>query len=570
MPEDRREFLKKMGFSVVAGAAWRSGLPNAASAEDAPSRPGGISLNYDNSHFFCWHRREEMNAAGVDAWVDQYADTQIDTLYFCLNSQRSSVASKARQSVWDGYDPKADDDQPFLAGVSPEPFAFLPDGPNQRQHMRNWAHNAWLLHDQGIDPYARWLARCRQQRISPWLSMRMNDIHYYDQPQHAIHDRFWKEHPEYRCDPATPGSGYCLDYGRPEVREYEFAFIREMVSRYDMDGFELDWLRSPFNFKPGREQESASIMTEFMAEVRRLLDERAKQLGHPVGLSARVPNRLETARRLGFDIAAWTERRLVDRLVVSPTLLSQESMPIEAWKQLIGERVTRFGAGLMVTIRPYNGSLEMAHTVETARGCGASLLVRGADHIYLFNFFDGWPMGVTPEHYRESTFGKAMHLMLQEIGSLKTIGTKSRRHVVTDDDFWAPGEPEIRPLPHTLGPGAKTTFQVAVGPAPQDGQLVLIRLAVADAGSGVNKWELRANGQLCEYRDVAVGTLPMQRPLHAFKVPATALRRGSNEFEVLNRSDAAAEIVWFEVYVSGPDGTWPDPHSLDCQEVAGA
>jgi hypothetical protein len=36
-----------------------------------------------------------MSAAGVDAWVDQFAGTEVDQLFFCPNSQRSSVASEA-------------------------------------------------------------------------------------------------------------------------------------------------------------------------------------------------------------------------------------------------------------------------------------------------------------------------------------------------------------------------------------------------------------------------------------------------------------------------------------------
>jgi hypothetical protein len=136
-----------------------------------------------------------MNVDGLSAWLDQYAGTQVGTLMLCVNSQRSSVACISRQTVWDGYDPEAGNDQPFFAGIRDQPW-FFPEG--ARVSMRRWVHNAWLLHRQGLDPYAHWIRRCRQHGIRPWLSMRMNDVHYVDQPEHCIHDRFWKEHPEWR------------------------------------------------------------------------------------------------------------------------------------------------------------------------------------------------------------------------------------------------------------------------------------------------------------------------------------------------------------------------------------
>ena len=92
-----------------------------------------IVLNEDSSHFFCWHQPEEMNVAGLDAWLDQYADTQIGELVFNVNAQRSSVASEMKLTGWDGYYPEADNDQPFLEVISDHPFAFPHGG---RLHYR--------------------------------------------------------------------------------------------------------------------------------------------------------------------------------------------------------------------------------------------------------------------------------------------------------------------------------------------------------------------------------------------------------------------------------------------------
>jgi hypothetical protein len=291
MSIQRRCFLQRLTWTAATAF---TPLVRQFRSEEKPKAigQGGISLNYDNSHFFCWHPKEEMNAAGVDAWVDQFVGTQVDALLFCPNSQRSSVASQVRQTVWDGYDPEADNTQPFLAGIPDRQFPGWPGGPNERQHFRNWVHGAWLLHQQGIDPYARWIARCRKIGIRPWLSMRMNDVHYVNNPQHSIHDRFWKEHPEYRRDPKNDAyNGQCLDYGISEVRAYQMAYVRELIFRYDLHGFELDWMRNPFYFRPGSEAEGSAILTDFVAQVRHLLDQRQRELGHQIELSVRVPDR---------------------------------------------------------------------------------------------------------------------------------------------------------------------------------------------------------------------------------------------------------------------------------------
>ena len=563
MNMNRRHLLKCLALSTGA-AITRPPLIFAVEKGVTTRGLGGISLNYDDSHFFCWHPVEEMNAAGVDAEVDRYRGTQVDHLFFCPNAQRSSVASKARQSLWDGYDPDGDNNQPFLAGVPDRRYPWS-GGPNQRQHMRNLAHAAWLLHTRGIDPYARWIARSRKYGIHPWLSMRMNDVHYAGNPEHSLHDRFWKEHPEYRRDPQGDNyNGQCLDYGRPEVRTYQMAYVRELIFRYDMDGFEFDWMRNPFYFKPGQEKKGLEILTEFTSEVRQLLDEREKEVGHRIQLSARVPARPETALGLGFDVPAWASRNLIDRLVVTPFLFSQFDIPIEQWKQLLAGSSITLEAGLMQTIRPFAGGPTLSHSLETARGAAMSFLDRGADRIYLFNFFDYEPYGVTGEAYRESVIGKAFNQLLREIGSMKTMAGRSRRHIVTNlvdqfsDDTSAPRQDPLLFMPRDISSGAKVWFRIPVGPAPVSGQAVQVRLAAQQPQTTtIKEWDIRVNGQSCRSLGQIVLPAGTPAPTHAFEISPRVVRHGTNEVDIVNPTDASARLIWLELAFSGPRGKWP-------------
>jgi glycosidase len=157
--------------------------------------------------------------------------------------------------------------------------------------------NALLLHERGIDPYAVWLARSRELGISPWVSMRMNDVHGLgDETGQYINSTFWKRRPDLRR------GGYCaeasidraFDYGKQDVRDYHFGLIQELVARYDMDGLELDWMRFPWHFRPGYELEDGVLLTEWLREVSRFVRGHSGTSGRKTRLAVRVPSRTDT------------------------------------------------------------------------------------------------------------------------------------------------------------------------------------------------------------------------------------------------------------------------------------
>ena len=148
----------------------------------------GIALNEDNSHFFSTRAGQPFTGETVDALVEQYAGTQVKHLLFSPNSMRTSYGSKAWDPIWHGYDPEGPDDQPLLASLPAE----------ARAGARRWIHTAWAYDQAGVDVYARWITAARKHGISPWLSMRMNDVHGVDNEHSFMHSEFWREHPEYR------------------------------------------------------------------------------------------------------------------------------------------------------------------------------------------------------------------------------------------------------------------------------------------------------------------------------------------------------------------------------------
>ena len=109
----RREFGASLAAVAVSGAT-----------------AGGLSFNEDSSHFFTSRNGKRLTLADVDAWVEQYAGTQVQELMLNVNAMRTSYASKVWDPIWRGYDPKGPDDQPLLASLTPilSPFLRLAPG----------------------------------------------------------------------------------------------------------------------------------------------------------------------------------------------------------------------------------------------------------------------------------------------------------------------------------------------------------------------------------------------------------------------------------------------------------
>jgi len=501
----------------------------------------GLALNEDNSHFFYTRAGQPPTLATVDALVDQYAGTQVRHLLFSPNSMRTSYASKVWDPIWHNYDPLGPDNQPLLASLTPE----------GRVSARRWIHTAWALDQAGIDVYARWIERARQHDISPWLSMRMNDVHNVDDEHAYIHSEFWRDHRELRRVPYrfTGWPDRAFDYGHEAVRDYHFSLVEELAERYDFDGLELDWMRFGFHFQPGHEAAGADLLTGFTTRVRRLLDGWESRRGHRIRLGARVPSRPQTALGLGMDAVTWSRGGLIDWLVITPFWASAETdMLVELWRDLLEGTDVTLCAGLEVLLRPYRSSpLFQTNSLETARGAALSLLNRGADCIYLFNYMDSETTIDAHDDYAR---------LLREIGDSATMVGKPRRHVLTFADTWAPGEPEAFALPAPVQAGDWHAFRLHIGPSPSakakpDASVVLV-FDPAD-GTTDKAAAVRVNGVACGTPEAVTLAKPCPaEPAWRYSVPPEALHDGYNVIEL--QADVALTVTWVELAIEGMPG----------------
>lgn len=491
---------------------------------NAQNKKPALILNEDDSHFFGSRPAEQMNLEGLHAFVDQYANTAVSHLFLCPNAMKASHRSKVRDAIWE-----------LGEGQKPPTDEFA----------KKWCDNARLLDERGLDPYAVWIARCREKKISPWLSMRMNDVHNVDEPDNYIHSSFWRKHPEYWRVPGGKGwTDRALDYGIPEVREHAMAYVRELLERYDPDGLELDWMRFGYHFRPDKEAEGVVILNQFMRDVRTLTRQWATKRGHAIKLGARVPTLPDAAKGLGMDGITWVREGLVDMLVPTPFWATTDfDIPIELWCERIGSAAKNIvlAAGAEILVRPYPGAKPIETDLTSTRGFAAACRQRGADSIYLFNYMDPGPMTGGKETYRT---------LLQEGLSLEIVTQKPRRHVVTYRDTVAAGMSSDVVLPVDGFKGG--TFRIYIGPATKKvDALIVAGIAQAD-GMGASKFEVTVNGKQCnpaaDLTDLSLFSGVARAVQHS--CAPNALRDGYNEIQIKQLpGEPEQKVVWVELRI---------------------
>jgi hypothetical protein len=483
-----------------------------------------LILNEDDSHFFGSRSAQEMTIEGLEAFVDQYANTAVTHLFLCPNAMKASYRSKVRDAIWE------------LKGTQKPP---------QEDFARKWCENARLLDARGLDPYAVWIARCRVKKIYPWLSMRMNDVHNADDVDNYIHSSFWREHHEFwRVPGGSSWTDRALDYGVPEVREQAMAFIRELLERYDPDGIELDWMRFGYHFRPGKEAEGATKLTEFMREVRTLIRQWSEKRGHPIRLGARVPTLPDAARGLGLDGVAWAREGLVDMLVPTPFWATTDfDIPIELWRDQLGAASPRvlLAAGAEILLRPYPAAKPIEADLTSTRGFATAGFQRGADGIYLFNYMDPGPMTGGKDAYRT---------LLVEGLSPASIEKKPRRHVVTYRDTVAPGMSNGVVLPLEGFKGG--TARVFIGPMPDGAEAIVVAGLAPSDGKAQSEFEIKVNGKPCspatDLADLSLFSEVARAVQH--RCPPGSLRDGYNEVQLRQLTGSKEQkITWLEVRI---------------------
>lgn len=160
--------------------------------------------------------------------------------------------------------------------------------------------------------------------------------------EETFNSSFYNEHPEWRCIDRDGTPTFYLSYAVPEVRRHVLDLFREILQvQPEGVGFTFNrglplmlWEEAfcqrfqqmhQADAKAVREDDPrlhatrAAIMTDFLVEVRALLDETAAQQGRQVPYKISLGTFAQEAdnQRWGLDLPQWIQRGLVDDLAVT-------------------------------------------------------------------------------------------------------------------------------------------------------------------------------------------------------------------------------------------------------------
>ncbi len=484
-------------------------------------------LNEDFENFAAHRPMDELSEYGIKKQLELYSSGGENILIYNGNGQKAVFDSEVFDPLWKDLDVR-DDGSVFYRGkeVADSPLPF-----------KSNALHTKILFENVKDPFGMRIKYGRKLGQKIYLSMRMNDVHWVENIDSTMVSDFWREHQD--CQTASfthPGQWWfhTFDYAKPEVYNYHLALVKEYLTRFDPDGFELDWMRTPYYFEPGWEAENAKILTQFMRDAKKLAEDCAKRNGHPVAVTVRVPSQPDDARRMGFDVPAWVKEKLIDRVVLTSYWgVTDFDIPLELWRALLGNEI-KITAGMEILCKgKITDNSDFFNDAAVVFGYASSYYYRGSDDIYLFNHMDASTGMRDPEGFRK---------VLKNLGEKEKTFKQKRRHVVSYTDTLAKaiGIPISPVLPLTISAWNKF-IRINLGAMVKNRNAKL----VISCENGLPE-EVRCGKIICEKtEELFADKLPgnIKNPV-VYRIPDEALKEGDNVFSFVGKDN---RLLWCEI-----------------------
>ncbi len=370
--------------------------------------------------------------------------------------------------------------------------------------------------DEGHDPPEIVVREAHRRKMDVFFSFRFNDVHDRFLPEEL--PVFKVEHPEWLIgeqDYGTTTSGKTsLNFAVPEVRELKYKIAEEVMTKYDFDGIEIDFLRSPPYFLPNQVQTHSHLLTTYLQRLRALLDHLGAERGRTLRLAVRIDENLQACEKDGFRVKDWIDQALVDYVILGSGVID---IDVNAFRRL--------ARGSRTLIYPclYGWPSKYSPIPEAlARGLALNYHRQGGDGIYVFNWFP---------HVHNNSEGHGPYLgsLLKQIGHPLTALVGEELMFVAErgtQDFSYPNNWLDAHLPATLQEGQplELTIQVgAVRPELAHSSAITLRIAA----EGIQQGDLLA--VLLNGKRVAV--VPTTGDPHVLAGPVSfkMLRHGKNE-----------------------------------------
>jgi hypothetical protein len=398
---------------------------------------------------------------------------------------------------------------------------------------------------------------CRAKGIAPFISFRLNDSHGHEIVNAApetVEGWAWHvvtpwhvNHPEWRIgQDLNNWDNRVLNWAIPAVRQHKFDFIREIIEQYDIDGFELDFMRHNNFFRPNETPvaERRKIMLEFVRDVRALLDRTSKP-GQRRWLCVRIPGRLNRHDHIGVDVDAFHMAGVDMFNLCSSFFTEQQSDMAEVVRRLPQASVyleCTSAASLGKFLGGYDQSFRRM-TDEQFYTAGHLAYSRGAAGISTFNFV------YYRQHHDNEKIGPFSEPPFRVFKGLvdPAFLAKQPQH------YFLPSLHGGGILPHPMQVGETFTIDIDMSP-PTGGWRKDGRLRIqADDELGNSQWQAKVNGTELTVVDDVSEPYPNPYPnclghaklFRAWRVPATVPRDGLNTVTVTIAKGEKPEKVIF-------------------------
>jgi len=429
--------------------------------------------------------QKKVTPAMLYPFVDIYRNTQTTDLLFNIFCQMSLTESK----YWDTVEQRCSCTAENGVNVDYTPIF----------------KGLYTLHTRdGIDPIAVWIDRTRQNGMNPWISIRMNDAHCFDEQASRLRSMFYYKALENGWT-IGPDYGYyrgCYNYEVEEVRERMLGYIREQLERYDVYGIELDYSREIqcFPYLTADMQKCTDIMTAFLREARTIVRECEEHRGHAIRLAVKCMRDIANNRFFGLDPVALAEEKLIDVIIPSPRWATSDSgIPVDEWMRVMNG--IEVYPGIEPSLGVINGYYKES-TREIEMGLAANYLSYRSGGLYFYNHF------ITPHMYSnvytplcdlQKEFGEIESAgwyakytnILQCAGDYDTIYKNPVRFVMIPQErgSFPKKPPQWLPLPAPLSAEEKV-FALRTGPIPKD-KVISAVIGIENARDG---FEVSLNG----------------------------------------------------------------------------
>ena len=478
-------------------------------------------INDDATRAF--NATNEISEKSLTDFVDSISNGSVTHLFIGINARKTSYKSKVFEAVWDDVDMSI---EPAIEPKSKAPV------------LRNWHKNCKMYHEKGILPFKVLAQRSRENNISPWISVRMNDVHHGNDWYNQLNSNFWRKNPQlWRVDKskAKGWNDVAFDYSHKIVRDNILALIQEAINLCEVDGVELDWQRFGEHLPPNKAKENAHYLTEVVRRAKKICDEYAMKKNRKIQLAVRVPPTPENARFMGMNADDWAREGLIDIIIPAPFFHTDYSISVNDWQKAIGEKATKNVKIIPCSecqVKSHPAKLHVSMDTDLFYGWIMQIYFDGAKDIYSFNLA-----------YRKDIYD---NLKKQKL-TIDFVRNQPRRHPVAFRDLFKAESKEARLIQISHKPQNNERFAINCGFLPTKQKNVKVVLGFDDVS--VPDAIVYLNGQ--QMISSSTPSAKFVKSLNSksaksYTFKFDALKEGVNIVEV-KQSNNPVKIDWVEI-----------------------